>query len=169
LASTGLRSGEAVRLDRGDVDLTSGVILVRNTKFRKDRLVPVHSTTQAALRRYARERDDVFPTPKGKAFFLSSRGCRLSAGGLQVNFAKARKLAGLDEGKPLRPHDLRHRFAVTRLALWHQQRADVQALLPLLATYLGHASYSDTAYYLTGSSDLLAIAAERAFLDGGAA
>ena len=79
------------------------------------------------------------------------------------------ELAGLDEGRPLRPHDLRHRFAVTRLALWHEQRADVQALLPLLATYLGHASYSDTAYYLTGSSDLLAIAAERAFVDGGAA
>ena len=83
-----------------------------------------------------------------------------------MNFAKARKLAGFNEGKPLRPHDLRHRFAVTRLALWHQQRADVQALLPLLATYLGHASYSDTAYYLTGSSNLLAIAAERAFFDG---
>ena len=62
---------------------------------------------------------------------------------------------------------------MTRLRLWHHQRADVQALLqallPLLATYLGHASYSDTAYYLTGSSDLLAVAAERAFVDGGAA
>lgn len=107
--------------------------------------------------------------PKDQAFFLSSRGNRLSATGLQNGFAEARKLAGLDGGKPLRPHDLRHRFAVTRLGLWHQQRADVQALLPLLATYLGHASYSDTAYYLTGSADLLAIAAERAFLDGGAA
>lgn len=169
LASTGLRSGEVVRLDRGDVDLTNGVVLVRKTKFRKDRLVPVHPTTQAALHRYARERDAVFSRPRDEAFFLSSRGCRLSAAGLQSNFAKARKLAGLDDGKPLRPHDLRHRFAVTRLRLWHQQRADVQALLPLLATYLGHASYSDTAYYLTGSSDLLAIAAERAFLDGGTA
>ncbi|WP_244941562.1 tyrosine-type recombinase/integrase [Bradyrhizobium yuanmingense] len=169
LASTGLRSGEVVSLDRGDVDLTNGVVLVRKTKFRKDRLIPVHPTTQAALRRYARERDTVFSRPKGEAFFLSSRGCRLSATGLQSNFAKARKLAGLDNGKPLRPHDLRHQFAVTRLRLWHQQRADVQALLPLLATYLGHANYSDTAYYLTGSSDLLAIAAERAFLDGGAA
>jgi integrase len=168
LASTGLRSGEVVRLDCGDVDLTNGVIVVRKTKFRKDRLVPVHPTTCAALRRYARERDAVFPTPKDEAFFLSSRGGRLSAAGLQSNFAKARKLAGLDDGRPLRPHDLRHRFAVTRLRLWHQQHADVQALLPLLATYLGHASYSDTAYYLTGSSDLLAIAAERAFLEGGA-
>jgi integrase len=168
LASTGLRSGEVVRLDRGDVDLTNGIVLVRKTKFRKNRLVPVHPTTRAALCRYARERDAVFPTPKDEAFFLSSRGGRLSATGLQSNFAKARKLAGLDDGKPLRPHDLRHRFAVIRLRLWHQQRADVQALLPLLATYLGHASYCDTAYYLTGSADLLAVAAERAFLDGGA-
>jgi integrase len=108
LASTGLRSGEVVRLDRGDVDLTNGVVLVRKTKFRKDRLVPVHPTTQAALRRYARERDAVFSRPKDEAFFLSSRGCRLSEAGLQSNFAKARKLAGLDDGKPLRPHDLRH-------------------------------------------------------------
>jgi integrase len=169
LASTGMRSGEVVRLDRSDVDLTRGIVLIRKTKFRKDRLVPIHPTTQAALRRYASRRDSVFSGYKDEAFFLSSRGCRLSAAGLQSNFNIARKIAGLDDGKPLRPHDLRHRFAVTRLRLWHQQRADVQALLPLLATYLGHANYSDTAYYLTGSSDLLAIAAERAFLDGGAA
>jgi len=168
LASTGLRSGEVVRLDRGDVDLTCGVIVIRKTKFRKNRLVPVHPTTQAALRRYAHERDVAFPNPVDAGFFLSSRGCRLSAAGLQCIFAKARKLAGLDDGKPMRPHDLRHRFAVTRLRLWHQQRADVQALLPLLATYLGHVSYSDTAYYLTSSSELLAAAAERAFVDGGA-
>ncbi|MER8428658.1 tyrosine-type recombinase/integrase [Mesorhizobium sp. M1403] len=169
LASSGLRSGEVVRLDRSDVDLANGVLLIRKTKFRKDRLVPVHTTTQTALRQYVHERDAAFPTPKDQAFFLSSRGNRLSATGLQNGFAEVRKLAHLDGGKPLRPHDLRHRFAVTRLSLWHQQRADVQALLPLLATYLGHASYSDTAYYLTGSADLLAIAAERAFLDGGAA
>lgn len=169
LASSGLRSGEVVRLDRADVDLANGVLHVRNTKFRKDRLVPVHPTTQAALRLYAGERDTAFPRPKDGAFFLSSRGNRLSATGLRSTFAEVRRLAGLDDGKRLRPHDLRHRFAVTRLSLWHQERADVQALLPLLATYLGHASYSDTAYYLTGSADLLAIAAERAFPDGGAA
>ncbi|WP_353024075.1 tyrosine-type recombinase/integrase [Mesorhizobium sp. M0998] len=86
----------------------------------KDRLVPVHTTTQAALRSYVHERDAAFPMPKDQAFFLSSRGNRLSATGLQNGFAEARKLAGLDGGKPLRPHDLRHRFAVTRLGLWHQ-------------------------------------------------
>ena len=55
----------------------------------------------------------------------------------------------------MRPHDLRHRFAVTRLAAWHREKADVQALLPLFATYLGHARYSDTAYYVTGTAELL--------------
>jgi integrase len=167
LASTGLRSGEALRLDRADVDLVRGVLHLRKSKFRKDRLVPVHATTLAALRQYARHRDAAFPAPKGSAFFLSSRGVRLSKAGLYPAFGAACKLAGLDTGKPLRPHDLRHHFAVTRLAAWHREKADVQALLPLLATYLGHARYTDTAYYVTGTADLLGMAADRAFADGG--
>lgn len=169
LASAGLRSGEALRLDRSDVDLTGGVLHIRKTKFRKDRLVPVHPTTLEALRDYARRRNSIFPAPKDSAFFLSSRGNRLSPSGLQQAFAAACKIADLDNGKTLRPHDLRHRFAVTRLALWHREKADVQALLPVLAAYLGHARYSDTAYYVTGTADLLGMAADRAFAGGGAA
>lgn len=168
LASTGLRSGEALRFDRADVDLGDGVLHIRMTKFRKDRLVPVHATTLAALRQYAHERDAAFPTPKDHGFFLSSRGCRLSPSGLQGAFGAACKLAGLDNDRPLRPHDLRHRFAVTRLATWYRENADVQAMLPLLATYLGHAHYSDTAYYVTGTADLLGTAADRAFTGGDA-
>jgi len=167
LASTGLRSGEALRLDRADVDLTNGILHIRKTKFRKDRLVPVHITTLAALRTYAQRRNAAFPEPKDAAFFISSRGSRLSPTGLTVAFGAACKLAGLGGDKPLRPHDLRHRFAVTRLAAWHRDRADVQALLPLLATYLGHARYTDTAYYVTGTAELLGMAADRAFADGG--
>jgi integrase len=167
LASTGLRSGEALRLDRSDVDLVRGVLHIRKSKFRKDRLVPVHATTLAALRQYAHHREAAFPAPKSSAFFLSSRGVRLSTAGLYLAFGAACKLAGLDTGKPLRLHDLRHRFAVTRLAAWHREKADVQALLPLLATYLGHARYTDTAYYVTGTADLLGMAADRAFVDGG--
>jgi integrase len=68
----------------------------------------------------------------------------------------------------LRPHDLRHRFVVTRLAEWHRQRADAQSLLPLLATYLGHARYSDTAYYITATSELLGLASANAFGNGAA-
>jgi integrase len=167
LASTGLRSGEALRLDRADVDLVGGILQIRRTKFRKDRLVPVHTTTLTALRQYVRHRDATFPVAKDCGFFLSLRGNRLSSAGLHVAFNAACKLAGLDNGKPMRPHDLRHRFVVTRLATWHRENADVQALLPLLATYLGHVRYSDTAYYVTGTADLLGIAADRAFADGG--
>jgi integrase len=168
LASTGLRSGEGIRLDRADVDLVSGVLEIRKSKFRKDRLVPVHATTLVALREYVRHRDAAFPAPKDGAFFLSSRGRRLSTTALYVAFGAACGLAGLDKGRPLRPHDLRHRFAVTRLAAWHRDNADVQALLPVLASYLGHTCYTDTAYYVTGTADLLGIAADRAFVGGAA-
>jgi integrase len=168
LASTGLRSGEALRLNRADVDLVAGVLHIRRSKFRKDRLVPVHATTLTALRQYAQHRDVAFSVPKDSAFFLSSRGNRLSSAGLHEAFSAARELAGLDSGKALRPHDLRHRFAVTRLTAWHREQADVQALLPLLATYLGHARYTDTAYYVTATADLLGMAADRALIDGGA-
>lgn len=169
LASTGLRSGEALRLDRTDVDLTEGVLHVRKTKFRKDRLVPVHATTLAALHRYSSFRDGVFPRPKCAAFFLSLRGNRLSSAALYVSLHQACRLAGLNQNgvKTFRPHDLRHRFVVTRIEGWHRQKADVQSLLPLLATYLGHARYTDTAYYVTGTAELLAVAAQRAFGNGG--
>lgn len=171
LASTGLRSGEALRLDRSDVDLDQGVLLVRKTKFRKDRLVPVHPSTREALRRYARARDTAYPVPKSPEFFLSLRGGRLSSNGFSVGFHQACVKAGIHIGLPrgLRPHDLRHRFAVTRLANWHREGVDVQARLPLLATYLGHVRYAETAYYVTGTPELLGLAAARAFGNEGGA
>jgi integrase len=171
LASTGLRSGEALRLDRSDVDLTNGVLQIRKTKFRKDRLVPLHASTLTALQGYVGFRDLAFPTPKTPAFFVSTRGTRLSSSGLYYGLEQACALAGLNAhaAKPLRPHDLRHRFAVTRLADWHRQKVDVQSMLPLLATYLGHARYSDTAYYITATPELLGLAAANAFGDRGAA
>jgi integrase len=167
LASTGLRSGE-----RAPPRSRRCQSHRRRPAHPEDQVPqgspgPVHITTLAALRTYARHRDAAFPAPKDSAFFLSSRGNRLSPTGLSVAFGAACKLAALDSDKPLRPHDLRHRFAVTRLAAWHRDKADVQALLPLLATYLGHARYTDTAYYVTGTAELLGMAADRAFADGG--
>jgi integrase len=171
LASTGLRSGEALRLDRADVDLATGVLHIRKTKFRKDRLVPVHPTTLKALQAYARSRDITIPVLKSSAFFLSMRGNRLSSDALYDALSRACVLAGLSQNatRALRPHDLRHRFAVTRLAEWHRQKMNVQAQLPLLATYLGHARYSDTAYYVTATPELLRLAAQRAFRQAGGA
>jgi integrase len=171
LASTGLRSGEALRLDRADVDLATGILQIRKTKFRKDRLVPVHATTLVALRAYARYRDLAFPVQTSSAFFVSTRGTRLSPAGLHYGFQQACELAGLNRtgAKSVRPHDLRHRFAVTRLANWHRQKADVQSMLPLLATYLGHSRYSDIAYYITATPELLGLVAKNVFSAGGLA
>ena len=170
LASTGLRSGEALRLDHSDVDLTTGVLRILKTKFRKDRLVPVHTSTLAALQEYERHRSDAFPLPSTQSFFVSTRGNRLSSSGLYYGFQHACTLAKINEHKnsALRPHDLRHRFAVTRLAEWHRQKVDVQSMLPLLATYLGHVRYSDTAYYITATPELLALAATKVFEQGDA-
>jgi integrase len=165
LASTGLRSGEALRLDRAEVDLERGHLHIRLTKFRKDRLVPVHPSAREALLAYAAMRDRASPRSASPAFFLSLRGQRLSPTCLTTGFRQAATRAGLDGRmpRPPRPHDLRHRFAVTRLVRWHHEGVDVQRRLPLLATYLGHARYSDTAYYVTGTAELLGVAAERAF------
>ena len=171
LASTGLRSGEVARLDRRDVDRDRGSLLIRRTKFRKNRLVPLHSTTRDALRVYAHARDRAFPASRSPAFFLSLRGSRWSACGFRQTFRAMCGHAGLDDGhaRTLHPHALRHRFAVTRLVEWSRAHVDVQAGLPRLATSRGHARYSDTAYYITGTPDLWGRAASRAFgPDGGA-
>ena len=135
------------------------------TKFRKNRLVPIHPTTLKVLRTYVTERDRAYSRSTSSAFFLGLRGGRWSQCGFGKAFRQARAKAGLDQGFPrgLRPHDLRHRFATTRLVTWYREGADVQARLPLLATYLGHTRYSDTAYYITGTPALLALAASRAF------
>ncbi|MCC7173428.1 MAG: tyrosine-type recombinase/integrase [Planctomycetes bacterium] len=171
LASTGLRSGEALRLDRAAVDLDRGVLQIHLTKFRKNRLVPIHATTAEALRSYAIVRDRAYPRLASSAFFLNLRGQRFSPGSLSSAFRQACVHAGLDRTglRPPRPHDLRHRFAVARLVEWHREGVDVQAHLPLLATYLGHARYTDTAYYITGTAELLGIAAERTFGRAGGA
>ncbi|MFO0736423.1 MAG: tyrosine-type recombinase/integrase [Labilithrix sp.] len=165
LASTGLRSGEARRLDRSDVDLASGLLQIRKTKFRKDRLVPVHPTTRARLRAYALMRDRAVPRAPSAAFFVTGCGYRLSSSTFGTAFRQARSDAGLldDHPRMLRPHDLRHRFATTRIVQWYREKVDVQARLPVLAAYLGHARYSDTAYYVTGTAELLGIAATRVF------
>jgi integrase len=165
LASTGLRSGEIRRLDSTDVDLKQGILRIRGSKFRKSRLVPVHPTTLKALRSYATARDRAYPRSTSSAFFLSLRGGRWSSSGFGVAFRHACAKVNLDEGLPrgLRPHDLRHRFATSRLVNWYREGADVQTRLPLLATYLGHTRYSDTAYYITGTPELLGMAAGRAF------
>lgn len=162
-AAAGLRISEVVRLDRRDVDLRVGVLTILRTKFAKDRLVPVHQTTLEVLRRYSEVRDAHFGEVECPAFFLNLRGRRYSRHTVQLDFWTLGRQAGLREavGKGPRFHDLRHTFAVRRLAGWYHEGRDLQAMLPVLATYMGHAQYSDTAYYLGATAELLGLAVER--------
>lgn len=163
-ASSGLRIGEVAHLDRDDVDFATGVLAIRRSKFSKDRLVPVHPSTRATLQQYAAQREAAFPTPRSPAFFLQQRGGRFSKHTIQMSFWELTRAVGLrgDTGKGPRFHDLRHTFAVRRLTAWYAAGLDVQALLPSLATYLGHGHYTDTAWYLTATPELLSLAAARA-------
>ncbi len=162
-ASTGLRIGEVIRLDRKDVDLQSGVLTIICTKFYKDRMVIVHPTTLDVLRDYEALRDLTYPHCDSQAFFINTRRCRFAQHTLRLDFWRMLCQMGIREARGSGPsfHDLRHTFAVRRLVSWYREGADVQAMLPILATHLGHAHYSDTAYYLTATAELLGLAADR--------
>jgi integrase len=159
----GLRRREIVQLDRQDVDLRPGVLSVRGSKFNKDRLVPVHTSTLDVLRRYTEVRDAHFGEVESSAFFLTLRANRYALTTVQQDFWNLGRAAGLREakGKGPRFHDLRHTFAVRRLAGWYREGRDLQAMLPVLATYMGHAHYTDTAYYLGATAELLGLAFDR--------
>jgi integrase len=162
-ASTGLRPGEVVGLDQGDVDLDSGILVIRHTKLNKDRLVPVHPTTLEVLRVHASERDQIPGVDIKKAFFLNGRGCRYQTDNLNYLIGRLVRCIDLHPSRGKMPtfHSLRHTFAVRRLVAWYRTGENVQALLPTLATYMGHVHYTSTAYYLTATAELLGVAADR--------
>jgi integrase/recombinase XerD len=95
LSVTGMRVGEAIRLDRDDVDLAHGVLRVRDTKFGKSRELPVHPSTVQALRGYARERDRLYPEPATPAVLVSAAGTRLLYCAVHCTFKKLRDHVGL--------------------------------------------------------------------------
>ena len=153
-----MRVGEIVALDRHDVDLYNGVLTVRNGKFGKTRLLPVHSSTQQKLRTYAGCRRKLAPPHLTDSFFVSDRGTRLNNNIIQHTFRKISKQIGLrratDTHGP-RIHDLRHTFAVQTLINWYRTGLDPEQKLPLLSVYLGHAKVSDTYWYLSAVPELL--------------
>jgi integrase len=163
LAATGMRVGEAIALDRNDVDCRNGALIVRQGKFGKSRELLLDPTTASALRGYARERDRVLPHPRSLSFLLSLAGTRLHYKNVHLQFLRLLRLAGLNERHPRpRLHDLRHTFAVTTLMRWYRENVDVEARLPPLSTYLGHLAPSSTYWYLTATPELLQLARQRA-------
>jgi integrase len=163
LAASGLRIGEAIKLDRGDVDWAQGVLLIRESKFGKSRLVPLHPSCMQALAGYAELRDRLQPGPAEPAFFTSLNRKRLLYPVVRLTFRQLIDDAGIGAGAPWPPrlHDLRHSFAVRTLLGWYRAGEDVQAKIPSLSTYLGHREPASTYWYLSAAPELLALAAAR--------
>ncbi len=164
LACTGLRVGEAIGLDRDDVDYQDGLLIVRASKFGKSRGVALHPSTVAALHTYARLRDQAAPCLPGPSFFVSARHTRLAYRTINCTFVGLVKQAGIGPHSAtgqVRLHDLRHTFAVRTLLEWYRAGVDVQAKLPALSTYLGHIDPKSTYWYLSAAPELLALAGLR--------
>jgi len=164
LAVSGMRIGEACRLDRVDVDLPAALITIRDSKFGKSRQIPVHASTVTALAGYAAVRDQHRSASGCTAFFVSTRGTRVSPNRVDHTFPELLWAAGIITApgtRRQRVHDLRHSFTVATLLDWYRDDGNAAARLPLLSTYLGHVDPKSTYWYLQATPELLALAASR--------
>lgn len=161
IAATGLRISEALELRFADVDFSNDILTVRETKFKKSRLVPLHHSVVEVLSHYAALRQNAFPTTQNSSFFVGETGVPLRDRTVHGVFQRLRKRLGwVARGSHPAPriHDLRHTFICKRVLLWHRQGADIDNAMLALATYVGHAKVSDTYWYLTGVPELMALA-----------
>jgi integrase/recombinase XerD len=168
LAVTGMRIGEVLRLRDEDIDWSEAVLTIRNTKFGKSRLVPLHPSTLEVLAEHAKHRDAFFkrqrPGIVPAAFFVNSAGKRFEVTEIGRVFLLISRQTGLRppgvrHGPRL--HDFRHRFAVETLLRWYRSGEDVERMLPALSTYLGHTHITGTYWYLSCAPELMAAAGER--------
>ncbi len=160
LYGTGLRISEALALRLVDVDLHDSLLTVHRSKFYKTRWVPTGPTLTAQLADYAQQRCRLpCPGDETATFFATRTGRPLSYRRVQKVFQRLRQQAGIcrHDGARYQPrlHDIRHTAAVHRLTAWYRDGADVQRLLPPLATYLGHVELASTQRYLTLTPELL--------------
>jgi integrase len=161
LATTGLRVGEALRLDRGDLDRGEGVLRIRVSKFGKSRLVPLQASAVDALERYDHTRQRLLPDPSTGSLFVSLRGTRVIYECVWPTHRMLCERAGVGAGSSVTPriHDHRHSFAVNTLLGWYRDGVDVPSRISWLSTYLGHREPRYTYHYLSAAPDLLAHAA----------
>jgi integrase len=163
LACTGLRVGEALRLQLEDVDLVAATLTVRHSKLGRSRCVPVHPSTVAALQTYLQRRQQCFPRTPHRHLFLSVSGRPLSRSQAEEIFRTLRAQLGWHFTPSPRLYDLRHHFAVERLLDWYRQgQTQMEQQIHTLATYLGHRQIRHTYWYLLAVPELLALASARA-------
>lgn len=160
LATTGVRIGEALALDVGDLDRRDRILTIREGKFGKTRALPLRESTTQALVSYIDHGPPSRQAAMSAPLFISSSRRRLRYGIAWEAFREACLTARLSEPWP-RFHDFRHTFAIRRVAAWYEQGRDVDALLPALSTYLGHVSVENTRLYLVANGILLEHAAHR--------
>lgn len=154
LYGCGFRLGEVLNLRVRDADLDQGIVTVRQGKFRKDRLVPLALSLVNRLRKYAARLEN---RPLDAIFFPAPNGGPFSLRTVYGLFRKLLLQCGIPHagrGKGPRIHDLRHVFAVHTLLRWYRDGEDLDAKLPLLATYLGHQHLSGTQRYLHLTAEL---------------
>jgi integrase/recombinase XerD len=164
MAVTGMRIGETIGLDRGDVDARHQLLRIIDSKFGKSREVALEQSTMDALEAYTQLRDQLCPRPSCEAFFISRNGTRLLSQCVHFVFARLVRVVGLEPRSPRCrpcPHGLRHSFAVSTLLDWYATGTNAQARLPSLSTYMGHVEPASTYYYLTAAPELLTLAARR--------
>jgi len=151
LYTSGLRRGELVRLTLEDYDVREQTLRIRDTKFHKSRLVPLSDDAVREMNRYLLTRRQLPHPADAPLLCTRHRGFRPYTGaGLAQGLRRLFLKAGIRTaaGRVPRIHDLRHTFALQALLRWYRAGVDIQAKLPALATYMGHASVVSTQYYL---------------------
>ena len=154
LYTAGLRRGELVRLTLGDYERRDGLLLVRDTKFHKSRLLPLCDDAMREMESYLDARDRP-PFSRGAESPLLFNGFGDSAGyshgGCGQMMRRLFRKAGIRTltGSTPRTHDLRFTFAVHALLRWYRSGVDVSSRLPVLSRYMGHVSVVSTQYYLS--------------------
>ncbi|MCI0719945.1 MAG: tyrosine-type recombinase/integrase [Acidobacteria bacterium] len=166
LFTTGIRRGELLRLTLGDYNRRDAALLIRETKFHKSRLIPLNSDISEEVERYLHARTKrELPVSSETAFIWNATndGRPYSRKNLQCCLQRLFQQCSIitAKGRLPRIHDFRHSFAVNVLLRWYRQGANVEAKLPLLATYMGHASVLSTHYYLHWIEPLRMAASER--------
>jgi integrase len=160
LSCTGLRVSEAIRLRYSDI--TPDGLVIRATKFQKNRLVPLHETAQAALDRYLQQRRPY--APLDDHVFISLRRKPLLISDVETAFRTVATKLGLPAGRARRrptPHSLRHAFAIRALRICPDGRDHITKHMLMLSTYLGHSNAALTYWYLEAVPELMCGIAER--------
>jgi integrase/recombinase XerD len=154
LSVTGMRPGEAIRLDREDVDLARAVITITGTKRGKTRRLPLHPRHRHRAAGIRRPPRSAVPLPLAPAFLLAGGGSRLRRRNVQRTFTRLVRRHGIGQPRGAGMKNFRHALAVTTLIGWYRSDADVAARLPLLSAWLGHSDPAFTYWYLTEGSGI---------------